>query len=62
VENSPLSGVIHNNIGISHFFKFIALSQHIQNPSDIKPEMIQTIVECQKNAIKNLKMSVRLQE
>jgi hypothetical protein len=55
---SPMHGIINNNLGISHFFKFVELSEKIKNPLEMSPDTIIPIVENANLAIKNLKKSV----
>ena len=58
-DNDQMMGIIHNNLGITHFFKFVELSQEIQNPANISPEKVQPVIENANLAISNLKKSVK---
>ena len=39
-DNDQMMGIIRNNLGITHFFKFVQLSQEIKNPAAISPEKV----------------------
>lgn len=37
---SQFMGIVKNNLGITHFFKFIELSNMIPNQNDVSPNMV----------------------
>ena len=57
-----LDGFIYNNLGISHFYKFIELSQKVQNPQDISADSVGPIIDSMNNSVSYLKQSVRAME
>lgn len=52
---SELHGIINNNLGISHFFNFVQLSEKVKNPLEMTPEVVKPILESANNAVKHLK-------
>lgn len=53
-----MRGVILNNLGMTNFFNFIALSQGEEDPAQIPAEKLQKILKAANEAIKQLKLSV----
>lgn len=62
VEKYPalgqMRGIISNNLGISHFFQFVALSETVQDPSQISADKVKPIIDNLNSAIRNIKKSV----
>lgn len=54
-SKTELQGIINNNLGISHFFKFVQLSEKVRNPLEMTPEVVKPILESANNAVKCLK-------
>jgi tetratricopeptide (TPR) repeat protein len=58
---NDLKGIVYNNLGVTHFYKFIELSNQVDSsdPTRLSPELVKPIVENMNNGIKFLKKSVR---
>lgn len=59
---TEMRGIISNNLGIAHFYKFIELSSTVNDPSQISQEKVEPIVKNLNMALKNLKQSVLYME
>ena len=55
---SDLKGIVLNNLGITHFYKFMDMSNSIQDPTQMSPEQIEGIMENMKMSISCMKQSV----
>lgn len=58
---NDLRGIVYNNLGITHFYKFIELSNAVDSsdPTRLSPELVKPIVENMNSGINYLKNSVR---
>ena len=58
--NTEMRGIINNNLGMCHFFKFIQLSKKAKemNQFEVNSELGRQIIDSAKNAVRCLKLSV----
>ena len=57
-----ISGIVHNNLGITHFYKFIDSQRAMDDPSQMTEDKMKAVFESMNQAITNLKKSVLLIE
>mmetsp|Transcript_24331 Transcript_24331/g.37647 ORF Transcript_24331/g.37647 Transcript_24331/m.37647 type:complete len:215 (-) Transcript_24331:485-1129(-) len=57
-SNPQMIGIILNNLGMTHAYKFIDMSNKVEDPNNLNPELVKPIIDAANNSILNLKKSV----